>query len=556
MQAVVGVEEMPFAIVFLLHVHGQVEHRAQFLDISCFLLLKGEVAAGLQAAAVDLGHDILDSLAGLEIVAALDKGLDEHLQAKAGAIGDEVHVDGGVGLDEGDVAGAAAAVGGDGRMHGHEGGDVADGGQHLFACRFRNGDAVLAGDLGDAPMIVVDADDLHPGRGLAQVVDVVAGDRVGKADMEVFAALLDQQLRLAGHEFHRGVGRGGKVEVGVADHLWQGLVHGQDKIDVLGLRGLDFLDFGADAAVLAGEVGQGPALVEAGQGNRTTFGPATILAKFLLARGDLETLALETDHPDKPGLVAGGIVVLGGGEDQGLQRAPPRLFRFQQGEQGDDAGLSAQRGEIGGKFAILRVGGEEFRQELGKEQEIAVPALAATVGDNRQGLGIDGAIEPILAETGEDHGECRGRGQSRDSELLTGRGFGEIGGNDLGEETVGRVLRSTGKQGQGDADFVGDGRECLPWGAIEAGEDIEQPGRTEERDFLASAEGAEKVEILGKGGQTGSGVAAEKEEDATGSGTLEGIGGDIDQGGGLVEPSAVEQLGEQQSLKRQPFVVV
>ena len=91
---------------------------------------------------------------------------------------------------------------------------------------------------------VVDADDLYPGRGFPQGVDAVAGDWMGKADVQEIAAFLDQQFRLAGHEFHRSVGRSGQVEVGVADHLRQGPVHRQGIVDVLGLRGLDLLDLG------------------------------------------------------------------------------------------------------------------------------------------------------------------------------------------------------------------------------------------------------------------------------------------------------------------------
>ena len=76
-------------------------------------------------------------------------------------------------------------------MNGHEGGNIADGGEDLVACLKGNRQAVLACDLGDSAMIVVNGDDLESGGCLPEDGDIVRGDALGEADVEMVSPLLD-----------------------------------------------------------------------------------------------------------------------------------------------------------------------------------------------------------------------------------------------------------------------------------------------------------------------------------------------------------------------------
>ena len=113
---------MPFPVGLLLKVDGQVKDRAEFFDIAGIFLFQGHVATGLQAFAAHLGHDVFHTLAGFEIMDPVFKGLNEHLQAKSGPVGQEMHIDGRIRLDEVNVCILVhGGVGGNGGVDGHEG---------------------------------------------------------------------------------------------------------------------------------------------------------------------------------------------------------------------------------------------------------------------------------------------------------------------------------------------------------------------------------------------------------------------------------------------------
>ncbi len=94
LETIVGVVEMPFPVVFLLHVDCQIEYRTELFDVSGLFFLKRQIAPGLESFAIDFGHDVFNALAGFKVVTAFQKRFDEHFQSKSRTIGDEMHING------------------------------------------------------------------------------------------------------------------------------------------------------------------------------------------------------------------------------------------------------------------------------------------------------------------------------------------------------------------------------------------------------------------------------------------------------------------------------
>ncbi len=120
-------------------------------------------------------------------------------------------------------------------MDGHEGRDIADGGQHLLTGGHGDGYPVLAGNLCNSSMVVVDGDNFHPRGCFTEIVDRVGSDRMGETDMQVVAPFLDEKLRFPGNKFHgseRGVCQ---VEVWMADHRRQCFIHIKEKVHPMGI---------------------------------------------------------------------------------------------------------------------------------------------------------------------------------------------------------------------------------------------------------------------------------------------------------------------------------
>ena len=192
---------MPLAPVLLLVVDGQVEHGAAFLDLPRPGLLELEIAPGAVAAAVDLGDQVGHPGAGLEVGAAAGERADEHLDAEAAAVGDDVDMRRGVAVHR--LRRQALAGHLDGRMHGHERGDVADGGEHLPARRHRHEQTVAAGDPGHPPVFVADLDDAEAGGRLRPDRHLALADVLAEVDEQGLVAALHHQFRLAGNDLHR-----------------------------------------------------------------------------------------------------------------------------------------------------------------------------------------------------------------------------------------------------------------------------------------------------------------------------------------------------------------
>ncbi|EKD34257.1 MAG: hypothetical protein ACD_75C02418G0006 [uncultured bacterium] len=510
LEAVVRVIEMPFPVILLLHIDGHVENGTEFFDIPRLFFFQMQVSPSLQPFAVDLGHDIFHALARFQIMSALDEGFDEHFQAEAGAIGDQMHVNGRIGLDEGDVAGfSGGTVGGDGGMDGHEGGDVADGGQHLFTGRFRHRYAVLAGYLGNAPMVVVDADDFDPGRRFLLKVDIVGGDRMGKADMQIIAFFLDQQFRFAGHEFHRDEGRIGEIKIGVADHRQKRLIHIQSITDRMGLRIDGSFNGYADLAILGSEIIQFIGLIKPGERNRPPFAPFVFRRQLLLPRGDGYRFFFEGHHPDETRGLLRTIRILSRGINQRLQTALPRFFRGKDGEQGDNPGLFPQfvccRQELG---IVVVDGRQDIAEEEGEETITAAPGFLIEGGDFRFDIGFDRAVQPVLADAGKDHRQDIVPGPFRQDNFSPLQALVDMGGDHFGQEVVGIVFPRSAKERLDDADAVGNFVIFFSLGHMQTGENVKKSGWAKKCDIFVVAVPAQKTQILGIGGQGFFAVAA------------------------------------------------
>ena len=95
--------QYPLTISSLFHIHGQIEDGAQLFNIPGLFFFETQVAPGLQTLTINLRHDVFHTLTRLEIMPTLVQGFDKHLKAKAAAIGQQVHVDGGIGFFEDDI---------------------------------------------------------------------------------------------------------------------------------------------------------------------------------------------------------------------------------------------------------------------------------------------------------------------------------------------------------------------------------------------------------------------------------------------------------------------
>ena len=49
---------MPFPLILLLHINGQVKNGAALFDFTGFFFFKKEITTGLKTPTIDLGHEI------------------------------------------------------------------------------------------------------------------------------------------------------------------------------------------------------------------------------------------------------------------------------------------------------------------------------------------------------------------------------------------------------------------------------------------------------------------------------------------------------------------
>jgi len=131
LQALFRVDQMPLPLVLLLKINGQVEHRTALFDLPRLLFLQPQVPFRPHPPAVNLGDDIGNSDARFLIRATMGEGPDKQLDPKATAIRDDVDMNGRVALHH--FSGYTLPWHLDGRMDGHERGDVANSVQQLAA---------------------------------------------------------------------------------------------------------------------------------------------------------------------------------------------------------------------------------------------------------------------------------------------------------------------------------------------------------------------------------------------------------------------------------------
>ncbi len=294
LQAFFRVEQMPLAVVLLGQVDGKIENRAALLNLAGFLLLQHQVAAGLHPPSADLGHQIGHAHARLEIRPFARERLDKHLQPEASAVGNDVDMNGRICLDNLHVLFRAAHV--NRGMHGHEGGHIADGTQNLAACRRRVAFAARADDSGHPPVLVVDLHHSEAGRSLLPDCHPALADFLQEMDEEEAILLLNHQLRLTGHDFHRHIAGTLQKNMRVADQRGQGLVHVEVAAAIAGVGIADLTQGSADFRVLLGEeikiIGRVEQAVEA---DALAFAPLTARL-FLLLLGRQGQFAVGKFH--------------------------------------------------------------------------------------------------------------------------------------------------------------------------------------------------------------------------------------------------------------------
>ena len=135
LQAVVRILQMPFPVIFLFQIHGQIQYGAKLFYILGLFLFLRQVSFGLQPFSFNFSHDVFHTLAGFEIMSSFGKGLDEHLQSKPGSVWNQMNINSRISFNKGDIARSVAGVIGDCRMDSHKRRNITNGGQYLFARR-------------------------------------------------------------------------------------------------------------------------------------------------------------------------------------------------------------------------------------------------------------------------------------------------------------------------------------------------------------------------------------------------------------------------------------
>ena len=414
LQTLLRVHQVPLTLVLLLVIDGQIEHGAALLDLPRPGLLEFKVAPGPVAPAVDLGDEVGHAGPGFEIRAAIAERADEHLDAEAAAVGDDMDVGGGVAVRRLRRQPLTGHL--DGRVHGHERGDVADGGEHLLAGRHRHEQTVAAGDPGHPSVFVADLDNPVPGACFRPDRHLALTDILTEMDEQGIVTAFHHQFRLAGNDLHRRLRRAAEKDRRVADERGQCLAGIEGVAAVAPLAPIHLPESGADLPVLTGQVFDLSPEKQPLEGDGAPLGPLAGKRSPLLLGDQFEVAVAVLDQPAETGAPF-GLPHPPGDLDQFLQALLPGRVR------GDDVGQEtavelpgeSTGGLPHGGLGVVQ-GGKQFSRLHGHPEEVVAHRLVVQVAQGLLKIAWD--LDPHPVERHDRHE----RGQTA---LVGHQAFGE-----------------------------------------------------------------------------------------------------------------------------------